>query len=145
LELTKDIPNWRVLVIDDEPDNLFLVVAVLQFKGATTESATNGAIGLGLVDSYRPNLILLDLSMPILDGFEVHRRLRSRPELDDIPIVALTALAMPADAEKVHAAGFDGYITKPFRVMDLLSELQGIVSEFLDRETALKPTSVRES
>ena len=133
--MTPDIATWRVLVVDDEADNLNLIADLLDYSGATTSRAKDGLEGLALVDTFQPNFILLDLGMPSLDGWEVQRRLRLRPELRGVPIVALTALAMPDDAERVHTAGFDAYITKPFRVREVLNDLKRSVVSFTARLT----------
>ncbi len=122
--------SWRVLIVDDEPDNLFLAAELLGFNGAEVATATSGPACLALVDDFRPTLILMDIAMPDMDGWETHRRLRARPDLNHIPIVALTALAMPADAARAQEAGFDGYITKPFRVKTLAEELIEFVARF---------------
>jgi CheY-like chemotaxis protein len=127
MALTTEMETWRVLVIDDEPDNLNLVADLLEFGGAQVAQATGGRQGLALIDEFHPNLILLDLAMPDLDGWEMHRILLSRPDTRDLLIVALTALAMPYDGDRVKAAGFAGYITKPFRVMALITELQALI------------------
>src|SRR5262245_30176653 len=120
MSTNKEFANWRVLIIDDEPDNLMLAAITLEFNGAVVSTAPDGQSGLDQVDTFHPTLILLDLSMPTLDGWEVFRRLRARPELDEIAIVALTANAMPDDAARVREMKFDGYITKPFRVTEFL-------------------------
>ena len=135
-ELTDNPVSWRVLIIDDEPDNLRLIADLLGFSGVKTHIAADGMSGLAVVDSdtahtFKPNLILLDIQMPRMDGWDVHRQLRSRPALDAVPIIALTALAMRADAERVAAEGFDGYITKPFRIKNLLSEMTACVQNFM--------------
>ncbi len=127
MAITTEMDTWRVLVIDDEPDNLKLVADLLEYGGAQVAQATGGRQGMVLIDEFHPNLILLDLAMPDLDGWEMHRILRSRPDTCDLLIVALTALAMPYDAERVQAAGFTGYITKPFRVLALINELQTLI------------------
>ena len=128
--------GWRVLAVDDEPDNLKLISDLLEFKGAEVCRAEDGQQGLGLVDGFKPTLILLDLAMPGVDGWEMHRQLRQRPALNAVPIIALTALAMPQDAQRVMDAGFDGYITKPFRFNDLLEKLFRIADEFGRRHGA---------
>ncbi len=130
MELTKDTSTWRILIVDDELDNLNLASDFLEFSGAKTCKAKDGQAGLDLLESFNPNMILLDLGMPRLDGWEMQRRLRTRPELARVPIIALTALAMKADAERVRAAGFDGYVTKPFRVKALFDALIGCVETF---------------
>jgi two-component system, cell cycle response regulator DivK len=136
MQITKDSKTWRVLVVDDEPDNLNLVVDLLGFHGATVTQARNGQLALDLVDQFKPNLILLDLAMPEIDGWETHTRLRARRDLDDVPIVALTALAMAADADRVRAAGFDAYITKPFRVRIMLEQLTACIETFTNTRAA---------
>ena len=129
-----DIKTWRVLIVDDEPDNLQLASELLEFSGATVAQAATGSRSLELVDEFGPNLILLDLAMPGMDGWEVHQRLRTRSDLDGVPIVALTALAMPEDAARVKAEGFNGYITKPFRVSHLLVNLTSAIRRFVQDE-----------
>lgn len=125
-----DFTDWRVLAVDDEPDNLNLIADVLEFNHATVCAAQNGEQGLSMVGEFRPTVILLDLAMPGVDGWEMHRRLRQRPDINHVPIIALTALAMPDDAERVMSAGFDGYITKPFRFADLFEQLEAIVGSY---------------
>ena len=130
-----DYSDWRVLVVDDEPDNLDLISSLLEFKGATVEKAQNAERGLEALKSFEPTIILLDLAMPHIDGWELQKRLRGLPALDNVPIVALTALAMPGDAEKVMEAGFDGYVSKPFRIDGLLEELAECVARFANGKT----------
>lgn len=125
-----NLAGWRILAVDDEPDNLKLITDLLEFKGATVGQAEDGQKGLDIVDGFQPTLILLDLAMPGVDGWEMHRQLRRRSHLNHVPIIALTALAMPQDAQRVVDAGFDGYITKPFRFNDLLKRLTQIVENF---------------
>jgi CheY-like chemotaxis protein len=125
-----DYSTWCVLAVDDEPDNLDLIADLLEFQGASVERAADAQHGLDLLEVFEPNLILLDLAMPGMDGWELHRKLRLRPKLASVPIIALTALAMQSDKEKVLAAGFDGYVTKPFRVAALLKELADCMEAF---------------
>ncbi|MCC7450467.1 MAG: response regulator [Anaerolineae bacterium] len=136
MNLSESPATWRVLIVDDEPDNLNLAADLLRFKGAAIAKANGANAGMALLDDFQPNLILLDLAMPLIDGWEMHKLLRSRPALDGVPIIALTAMAMPGDAGRVRDAGFDGYITKPFRVMALLNELTTCIRVFLQKKTA---------
>ncbi len=140
-----DITTWRVLIVDDEPDNLLLISELLEFSGATVAQARTGHDLLDMIDDFHPNLILLDLAMPGMDGWEVHRRLRDRPDLNGVPIVALTALAMPDDAERVKAAGLNGYITKPFRIHNLLSGLTRCVEQFAPPDASSELIDVQEN
>jgi CheY-like chemotaxis protein len=139
----EDVSQWRVLIVDDEPDNLTLASELLSFSGATVAITEHGVQLLEMVDEFEPSIILLDLAMPGMDGWEVQRRLRTRPELSFIPIIALTAMAMPEDAERAKMAGFDGYITKPFRVGSLLRDIKTCLTAFVARQesTPVPPES----
>src|SRR5579859_6203730 len=108
-----DPASWSVLVVDDEPDNLELVAIYLGFKGAEIKTARGGQEALETLKTFKPNLILLDLSMPHVSGWDVHTALRANPETKNIRTIALTAHAMASDRELVQNAGFDGYLTKP--------------------------------
>ena len=123
----RDVSSWRVLLVDDEIDNLGVAEKVLTFKGATVHATQQSKEALMLVETYQPNLILLDLSMPHIDGWEIHKKLRENPETSSIPVIAVTAHAMAGDEEKVMQAGFDGYIAKPFRIMELVNQIQDIL------------------
>jgi CheY-like chemotaxis protein len=136
MTLSSSIDTWRVLVVDDEPDNLYLANQILTFSGAKVESALGGSAGLEAAASFDPNLILLDLAMPEMDGWKVQHELRSQPRFDGVPIIALTALAMPQDADRVREAGFDGYITKPFMIRAFLDEIKKSVNAFLSSRSA---------
>jgi CheY-like chemotaxis protein len=142
----QEISTWRVLVVDDEPDNLHLVADLLEFSGAYVIRSDSGRQALELFDQQKPTIILLDLAMPDIDGWEVHRQLRARSGNGRLPIIALTALAMPSDAEKVRAEGFDGYITKPFRVHNLLEEVAACAKKCAEQTAspALAPAAPEE-
>ena len=133
LPLTTDISTWHVIAIDDKRDNLKLLVTVLLSWGATVTATEDPHRGLELIQETHPNVILLDLAMPELSGWEIQKRLRSQPELDNVPIIALTALAMQDDIHKGEHAGFDGYITKPYRVDGLRDQLVSCVKKFVER------------
>jgi two-component system, cell cycle response regulator DivK len=126
---SEEISTWEVLVVDDEPDNLQLASDLLEFSGAKVFQAANGRQALEVFEQHKPNIVLLDLSMPEMDGWEVYRQLRARPD-GSLPIIALTAHAMPTDAEKVRAAGFDGYVSKPFRIHVLMGEIVAGVRKY---------------
>jgi two-component system cell cycle response regulator DivK len=118
-----DVAGWIVVIVDDEPDNLAVARKVLEFGGAQVHTAGNGVEGLKVVDAIKPSFILLDLSMPEMDGWEMFNRLRADENTQSIPVVALTAHAMAGDRERVMEAGFDGYIAKPFRLSTFMSEI----------------------
>jgi two-component system, cell cycle response regulator DivK len=118
------ITTWSVLLIDDEPDNLEVVAESLEFYGLTVRTAGNGKSALEILKDFTPTLILLDLSMPIMDGWETRMRIKSNPHTQHLPIVALSAHAMAGDKERALAAGFDGYLTKPINVPTLMDDIR---------------------
>lgn len=121
---------WRVLIVDDEPDNLELIALFFRFMGVTVTTAMNGHEGIECLRVFRPDLILLDLSMPKMDGWEMMTAIKADPTKRDIPVVALTAHAMPADRIRVQEAGFNGYITKPISLPTLMADLQQTLTTF---------------
>ncbi|MDI6890978.1 MAG: response regulator [Thermodesulfovibrionales bacterium] len=118
MEETKGDPK-KILIVDDNQDSRELVVKILKSKGYQMIEATDGEEALEKAVSERPDLILMDISIPKIDGFEVTRRLKSQEEFKDLPIVALTAHAMRGDREKALEAGCEGYISKPINVREL--------------------------
>jgi CheY-like chemotaxis protein len=129
--LSIEVSTWRVLAVDDEPDNLDLLVEVLGFTGVTITSAETGQQAIEKAASFQPNIILTDLAMPGMSGWELQKHFRQQRELDAVPIIAVTALAMPDEVEKVATARFDGYIVKPFRSKELLVEMEKCIRTFL--------------
>ena len=115
--------EWSILIVDDEVDNRTIAETVLSFNGAKVQTAVHGAEGLKALERAVPSFVLLDLSMPVMDGWEMLKHIRTNPELQSIPVIALTAHAMAGDRERVMEAGFDGYIAKPFRIGTFMSEL----------------------
>lgn len=103
----------RILVLEDNPANLALVEYLLRAAGHATLSATDGAEGVRTALEARPDLVLCDLQMPIMDGYEVLHRLRANPATRGLPIVAVTAFSTPGDQVRVMEAGFDAYLSKP--------------------------------
>ena len=103
----------RVLIIEDKPTNLELMTYLLGAFGHTVLTAEDGNRGLEIADCEYPDLIICDVQLPDIDGFEVARRLKNHPRLRPVPLVAVTALAMVGDCDRVLAAGFDGYFAKP--------------------------------
>lgn len=115
----------RILVIEDNPTNLELMTYLLKAFGHTTLTAADGQAGVERALSALPDLVLCDLAMPRLDGYGVARRLKAEPTLRGVPLVAVTASAMVGDRDKVFAAGFDGYISKPIDPETFVSEVEG--------------------
>jgi two-component system cell cycle response regulator DivK len=117
-ELRSGLPK-KILIVDDNQDSRELVVKILKNIGYQPVEAVDGEEALEKAAAERPDLILMDRSIPKIDGYEVTRRLKSQEGFKDIPIVALTAHAMRGDREKALEAGCDGYISKPINVREL--------------------------
>jgi CheY-like chemotaxis protein len=112
----------KVLVVEDVDFNRELIVQLLEDKYEVIE-AVNGQAGLELAESERPELILMDLSLPVMDGWEATRRLKANADLRAIPVIALTAHAMKGDKEKALAAGCDDYLVKPLDEDELMTRI----------------------
>lgn len=125
----EQISTWRILVVDDEPDSLEVVTRVLSFYGATVYTAANGVEALSIVDKVLPTFILMDLSMPKMDGWETLYHLQKDRRTADIPVIALTAHAMQGDRERVLHAGFHSYLTKPLSPATFAGDLLKLFSE----------------
>ena len=115
-----------ILIVEDEPNNLKLVRDLLQKFGYTTIEATNGKQGVESAKSNKPDLILMDVMMPVMDGLEATRILKADAITKNIPVLALTAHAMKGDKERILEAGCDGYLAKPFDIQELLKEVASI-------------------
>lgn len=124
--------DWTVLIVDDEPDNLMIPQEVLSFLGAKVYTAENGEQGMELLATIKPTFILLDLSMPKMDGWEMIKRIRAAPETAKTPVIALTAHAMSGDRERVLEIGFNSYISKPFWFEPFLEEIHRCLKEISD-------------
>ena len=118
----------QVLVIEDTPLNMELVVTILKQAGHTPLQAETAARGLALARSGQPDVILMDVQLPDMDGLLATRLLKADPLTGDIPVIALTAFAMKGDEEKSIAAGCDGYVTKPVRFKELLAMLNTVMA-----------------
>lgn len=118
------VVSTSVLVIEDNPQNRYLVTFLLQARGYTVIPAADGSLGIDLADRLRPQLILLDIQLPTVDGYAVARALRANPALQSTPIVAVTSYAMSGDREKAIAAGCNGYIEKPINPETFVSEIE---------------------
>ena len=103
----------RILLIEDNAQNSYLVTFILERRGHEVVSATDGLQGIALAESIVPEIILLDIQLPLMDGYQVARELRAREALRGTPIVAITSYAMSGDREKALAAGCNHYIEKP--------------------------------
>ncbi len=117
----------RILVIEDNPLNLELMTDLLESFGFTVLASRDGAVGIELVRREKLDLIICDVQMPGMDGYEVANYLKRDPMLRRIPLVAVTALAMVGDREKVLSAGFDGYIDKPIAPELFKKQVEGFM------------------
>ena len=124
---TVNAPKPRVLVVDDEENISFLVGAALRLQGCTVESAATGAAALAAAATLDPQVVVLDIQLPDLDGYEVLRRLRADPVTASVPVIAISANAMPDDIARGHAAGFDEYLAKPLELPLLLQTLARVL------------------
>jgi two-component system cell cycle response regulator DivK len=113
----------KVLVVEDNPANMTLAVFLLGSVGHTVLSATNAEAGLTLARDEQPNLILMDIQLPGMDGLAATALLKSSETTSGIPVIALTALAMKGDEERIRSAGCDGYIAKPMRYKEFLAAI----------------------
>lgn len=114
----------KVLYIEDNEQNLYLVTFILEKHGYEVHAAQDGQDGIDKAAAVRPDLILLDIQLPRMDGYTVARRLRMNPDLSGIPIVAVTSYAMTGDREKALAAGCNGYIEKPINPDTFLQQVE---------------------
>ena len=117
----------RILVIEDTEDNRQIIRDLLSSVGYELIEAMDGVSGVALAQKERPDLILMDIQLPEIDGYEATRRIRAIPELARVPIVAVTSYALSGDEAKTREAGCDGYVAKPFSPRQLLAK----VREFL--------------
>ncbi len=108
-----------ILYIEDNPENRLLVRRVLEVEGYRVIEADSGKTGLQKAETMAPDLVLMDINLPEIDGYELTHRLKQMPDLADVPVVAMTANVMKGDREKTLAAGCDGYIQKPIDVDQL--------------------------
>ena len=116
----------KVLYVEDNDDNIFVLKNRLGRAGFTVVIATDGLQGVAMAASEQPDVILMDLSLPLLDGWEATRRIKASPETGHIPVIALTAHAMIGDREKALSAGCDDFDTKPVELPRLLEKIRAL-------------------
>ena len=117
----------KILYIEDNEDNLYMLSNRLMRRGYEVVSARDGEQGIAMAGSEAPALILMDLSLPVIDGWEATRRLKAEPLTRNIPVIALSAHAMAGDREKAIAAGCDDYDTKPVELPRLLEKIAALL------------------
>jgi two-component system cell cycle response regulator DivK len=119
----------RILVVEDTEDNRQIIRDLLSSVGYELIEATDGAEGVALAQSHHPDLILMDIQLPQIDGYEATRQIRAISELAQVPIIAVTSYALSGDEAKTRAAGCDGYIAKPFSPRQLLAKVREFLPE----------------
>jgi two-component system, cell cycle response regulator DivK len=118
------VADELVLIVEDNERNMKLVRDLLQFKGFRTLEADSATEGIALATAHQPDLILMDIQLPDMDGVAALGRLRADPATTDIPVVAVTAFAMKEDEQRLMQAGFDGYLVKPINVRELPEQVR---------------------
>jgi CheY-like chemotaxis protein len=129
-----------VLIAEDNPTNRELLRELLEMRGYIVSEACNGQEALAMVEQATPDILLLDIGMPLLDGFAVVRKLRENPRFTSLPVVAVTAYAMQGDREKIMDSGFDGYLSKPVNSSSLVQELDRLLTHPNARGVATRST-----
>ena len=114
----------KIIVIEDNIDNQNLLRLLLEREGYPVVTAINGQDGLKIIRQEQPELIVLDLSMPIIDGWEMIKHVKADPKIESIPIVVVTAHLQPGEKNQVFEAGCNGYVFKPFKAADLIDEIE---------------------
>ncbi len=122
-----DISTWDVIIVDDEPDNLGVLEIVMSFNGVQYRAAQSGEECLRLLADKTPTFLLVDIQMPHMSGFELLERVRAVPAWQKLPTIAVTAFAKQEDEERIMAAGFDGYISKPIDVLALIDQINRVL------------------
>ena len=117
----------RILVVEDTEDNRQIIRDLLSNAGYEMIEAVDGAAAVTTAQKERPDLILMDIQLPLMDGYEATRRIRAIPELAKVPIIAVTSYALSGDDVKAREAGCDGYVAKPFSPRLLLAEIRGFL------------------
>ena len=124
----------KILIAEDNPVNRELLRELLEMRGHTVVEACDGEEALRVIEQTRPDLVLLDIGMPLLDGFGVIRKIRENPRFASMPVVAVTAYAMQGDREKILSSKFDGYLSKPVDARSLVQELDRVLSQQGEQE-----------
>jgi two-component system cell cycle response regulator DivK len=117
-----------ILVVEDQEDNRQILRDLLGSAGYELTEAENGEEAVAAVAKRRPDLILMDIQLPIMDGYEATRRIRTNPDLKSVPIIAVTSYALAGDEDKALAAGCNGYVTKPYSPRDLLAKVRAYLA-----------------
>jgi two-component system cell cycle response regulator DivK len=123
----------KILYVEDNDDNVYMLKSRLERKGFSVIVARDGAEGIAMAVDHKPALILMDLSLPVIDGWEATRQLKARSDTQHIPIIVITAHAMAGDRESALATGCDDFDTKPVQFPRLLGKIQNLLPAEADR------------
>lgn len=126
--MTEDKDNKTILIIEDDPLNTRLIVDLLQINGFKTLNFQDGKSALQALENIVPGLILLDINMPEMNGFQVHKKIREDSRLDCVKIIAVSGSVMKEDEERITAEGFDDFMPKPVDIKELLRKVRGYLS-----------------
>ena len=129
----------KVLIVEDNPANMTLATFLLESAGHSVLKATDAETGVALAAAERPDLILMDIQLPGMDGLRATALLKADDATKDIPVIALTALAMKGDEERIRAAGCDGYIAKPLSYKDFLATVSSELGKRVTVHTTIQP------
>jgi CheY-like chemotaxis protein len=132
----------KVLIAEDNAVNRELLRELLETRGYAVDEACDGQVALEMIEQIQPDILLLDIGMPVLDGFAVVRRIRENPRFAALPVLAVTAYAMQGDREKILSSGFDGYLSKPVKWTVLEEEMNRLLKERGGRNAAPKQSNV---
>lgn len=126
--MPEDKNKKTIMIVEDDPLNMRLAVDLLEMNGFNTLGCRDGAAAIETLKDTVPDLILLDINMPKMNGFEVHKKIREDGRLDRVKVIALSASAMKEDEERIRAAGFDGFVPKPIDTKGLVRKIREYLS-----------------
>jgi two-component system, cell cycle response regulator DivK len=142
IKIPRVLEGWRAMVVDDEVDSLEVARRLMKMAGAEVTTAENGQEALLKLQEVKPHFILSDLSMPVMDGWELLHRLKLDRRTLDIPVIALTAHTMPGDRDRAIAAGFHNHISKPLNPPKFISQLVNLLVDIPDLAAMLRDTDL---
>jgi len=131
----------KILIAEDNAVNRELLRELLEMRGYAVVEACDGEEALRMIDETQPDLVLLDIGMPVLDGFALARKIRENPRLSSLPVVAVTAYAMQGDREKILNSQFDGYLSKPVNSRFLTEELDRLLVKQVNQDLSQNQAS----
>ena len=122
------MPDYTVLIVEDNPNNRMIMRDMMEVQGHKTLEAVDGPAGLAMALEHRPDLILMDVQLPGMDGYEVTRRLKAQGGTKGIPIIAVTSFAMKGEEDRAREAGCDAYLSKPIDIHKLVETVKGFLN-----------------